>query len=400
MSVKTLGLFVTISIIINKSFAQIANITTTLSNVAEDGLLNFTELAEKYGYPANVHDVTTEDGYKLKLFNIPGDKSRPVLLVHGVFGTADDYIIRGNSSLAIILAKLGFDVWAMNVRGCRYSRNHRFYNPDNGKDFWDYSVHELGVYDLASNVDYVLNETGQSQLSIVGFSEGTTMTIVLGSEKPEYNSKIKVFIALAPICHLQNAVGPLASLIRVGTFLDRFLAIFNVEEVLGYSSVAKGIMNLLCTQLPISFQLCMDGTVAPLIGANSDDIEKEFFPIAIAHFPAGTSRKNLVHFAQIGSSKIFGQFDYGRPKNYNMYKSFTPPNYDLSKVTMDVVLVSGKNDRVSTLEDTELLKEKLPNVKEHIILQPESFNHLDHMWGRSCSEVSYPYIVQILESYN
>lgn len=386
--------------VISGSLGFITDINATLSTVPEDGRLDFVQLAEKYGHNASEHDIKTEDGYIIKLFSIPGNKSRTVMLVHGVFGTANDYIIRGNTSLAITLANNGYYVWALSVRGSRHSRRHIKLNPDADKAFWDYSVHEFGYYDLPACIDYALNATGQSQLSVVGFSEGTTMNFVLTSTRPEYNSKIKVFVALAPICHLQNTVGPIKTLIQFGNWLNGLLMLVKVEEIAGYKSLSKGVMNFLCTQLPVSYELCMKTTLAPLIGINSGDIEKKFFPITVAHFPAGTSRKNLVHFAQIGSGKQFCQFDYGSSGNYKAYRSNLPPCYDLKKVTMPVVLVSGRNDRISTLEDMELLKTKLVNVISHKILEPVWFNHLDHMWGSSSHIISYPYVLDVLNKYN
>ncbi|XP_028032796.1 lipase 1-like [Bombyx mandarina] len=378
----------------------VRNITATLTKVPVEGLMNFTELVQKYGYEVEEHDVITSDGYILKLFNIPGDKTRPVLLLPGIFGTADDYVIRGNTSLAIILAASGYDVWAINVRGTRYTRKHMTLNPDDDFAFWDYSIHEFGYYDLSANIDYVLNATGQSKVNIVGFSQGTTMTLILGATRPEYNEKVNVFIALAPVCHLQNTRGPIASLITFGNVIDKAVMPFDLYEISGYSSLTKGIMNMLCTQLPISYELCMGAVLAPLIGTKSDEMDPDFFPIIMAHFPSGTSWKNLVHFAQIGSRRSFSNYDYGTTKNLYKYKAFTPPNYDLRKVTFDTILVSGKNDRISTLKDMELLKQNLVNVKDHMILEPDYFNHLDHLWGRNSYAISYPYVLETLKRYN
>lgn len=58
-----------------------------------------------YGYEAEEHSVTTEDGYILKLFRCYSKKAllkknKPVLLAHGNWATSDLYTIHpGNGSL-------------------------------------------------------------------------------------------------------------------------------------------------------------------------------------------------------------------------------------------------------------------------------------------------------------
>lgn len=59
-----------------------------------------------YGYETEIHTVTTEDGYSLKLFRCYSKKAllkknKPVLLAHGNWATSDLYTIYpGNESLS------------------------------------------------------------------------------------------------------------------------------------------------------------------------------------------------------------------------------------------------------------------------------------------------------------
>lgn len=72
-------------------------------------------LIEAWGYPAEEHFVTTEDGYTLALHRIPakvpaGQKSRkiPVLLGHCLVGTSAIWAFGPqNNSLAYVLADEG-----------------------------------------------------------------------------------------------------------------------------------------------------------------------------------------------------------------------------------------------------------------------------------------------------
>lgn len=62
----------------------------------------------------------------------------------------------------------------------------------------------MGVYDLPAMIDYILEETGQDKLFIIGFSQGTTTTLIMLSEKPDYNKKIRLFTALGPASYVGN----------------------------------------------------------------------------------------------------------------------------------------------------------------------------------------------------
>lgn len=100
---------------------------------------------ENHGYPFEEHTITTEDGNILTTQRIPHgrylDKSdkNPVLLVHGMGGCAENFIMLGpGNALAYQLADNGFDVWLMNARGNFFSRKHQYLNPDGDTKFWEH----------------------------------------------------------------------------------------------------------------------------------------------------------------------------------------------------------------------------------------------------------------------
>lgn len=77
--------------------------------------------------------------------------------------------------------------------------------------------------DFTATIDYVLNLTKQSQVSVVTFSQSTTSMFVMLAELPEYNEKIKVSFALGPGAFVDHT--PLNSPIR------KFLATSDDLEV-------------------------------------------------------------------------------------------------------------------------------------------------------------------------
>lgn len=66
------------------------------------------------------------------------------------------------------------------------------------------SIHELGYYDLAATVDYILHITNQKQLYYVGHSQGGSVFFILNSMRPEYNKRFRLMVALAPAVNVTN----------------------------------------------------------------------------------------------------------------------------------------------------------------------------------------------------
>lgn len=368
--------------------------------VYEDARLNFTELAVKYGHRVEEHDVVTEDYYILKLFHVIGDASRPVLLVHGVVDTADTFIIRGNGSLAISLADRGYDVWAINTRGTRYSRSHRQLNPDIDKRFWDFSFHEMGFYDLPAAIDHILERTRQQRLSAIGHSQGNMIFYVMGSTRPEYNEKIKVMIALAPICFLEHVNPAAAALLASVPIINKVLRLLGMEELFNDRSVLRRVVQEFCSNSSLGYVVCVNSVIFTVSGSDPEEFEPAFLPILLGHYPASISRKNGVHLGQVAARKRFAQFDHGRIGNVVAYNTSVPPDYDLGKVSMRVALFVGRNDGLSSVRDSENLRDRLPNVVDYRILKRKQHNHLDHVWGRNMDKYLFPHIYSILSVYN
>lgn len=99
----------------------------------------------------------------------------------------------------------GFDVWLGNARGTRVSQKHAFLNTKQEK-YWDFSFHEIAIYDVSAMIDYILNNTGQPSIQYIGHSQGTTTLIALLSVYPEYNKKIISAHLLSPAIYFRHAL--------------------------------------------------------------------------------------------------------------------------------------------------------------------------------------------------
>lgn len=101
----------------------------------------------------------------------------------------------------------GYDVWMANCRGTKPSRGHTRYNATGAyrKQYWSFSLHEIGIYDLPSSIDYILETTNHTQLHYVGYSQGTALFFIMTSVRPEYNEKIASMIAMAPAVFVKHS---------------------------------------------------------------------------------------------------------------------------------------------------------------------------------------------------
>lgn len=172
--------------------------------------------------------METADGYILGLFRINSGKitnnstKYPVLLVHGLLTSAESFIFVGpNRSLPYLLSDRNYDVWLVNSRGTLNSRRHRTLNPDTDRDFWLFTWHEVGVYDLPAIIDFILTKTSKKKLFYIGHSQGTTAFFVMASERPEYNKKIQLSVQLAPTVYVnQTTIVALKFLSHFYRFVD------------------------------------------------------------------------------------------------------------------------------------------------------------------------------------
>lgn len=151
------------------------------------------------------------------------------------------------SSLAFLLADEGYDIWMLNVRGTTLSRDHKNQRISENA-YWDYSFHEIGMYDVSKTIDYVLDKTNSPDLNVVCHSQGCTSLLVMLSLKPKYNRKVaSAYLSTAPV-YLHHTTGMLARI--VGTELEE--VVYNSLKNLGIhrfqvvNSAFTSSIRLLC----------------------------------------------------------------------------------------------------------------------------------------------------------
>ncbi|XP_059055759.1 lipase 3-like [Achroia grisella] len=364
---------------------------------SEDKNLNITQLLKKYGYPVEQHEVTTSDGYILTFFRIPND-GPAVFLMHGTLCSSDDFLTIGsNSGLAYLLADAGYDVWLGNARGNVHSRRHVSLSPS-CKEFWAFSWDEIGRYDLPAMIDYILDKTGEEQLTYIGYSQGSTTFFVLCSELPEYNKKINVMIALSAVAFIFgvpvfNIFAPLVN--PLGTALIDAIGAY---ELLPRNGFMQYLTDTYCST-PASATLICGNILYLSYGADFAQINATAAPVIFGHLPAGCSTRQGLHFGQLSLSGKFAQYDHGPIENFKKYGQLTPPDYPLEKITAPVVIFYSLFDRVTPITSVELIKKKLGNVKEVIKVPFLQFSHTDYVFARDVKALLYDTVLDVLPKY-
>lgn len=117
-----------------------------------------------------------------------------------------------NICLGFLLADLGYDVWMMNARGNRYARKHLDMNVSD-KNYWNFSWHEIGVYDIPATIDHILETTNEEKIFIISHSQGGTAFFVMASERPEYQNKIIASFSMAPAVFMSRTNSPFFQII-------------------------------------------------------------------------------------------------------------------------------------------------------------------------------------------
>ncbi|KIZ02804.1 lipase, family member K [Monoraphidium neglectum] len=334
------------------------------------------DLVLPWGYPLESYPVETADGAVLRIYRIPygvRNASRPgprpaVLLHHGITLASSCFVVLDpESSMAFYLADAGFDVWMANTRGNTYSRGNRHYTQlEHG--FWEFSMDELALLDLPSQIDFVLKTSGQKSLGFIGHSQGCTLSVMLLAAKPEYNKKIWLLMMLGAVTHVQYIAAPfLRQQVKTRStqlFADMGVGEFAMNRVsnqVANGCKYEGVRSAFCSAL-INFAFYGSSTAV-----SPDDLVR----VSVT-WASGVATRNLLHWSQQYYANVSGlrMWDYGtecakspgferkafqESCNQAKYGTTTPPEYDLRQITAPAAIFQGDNDVMATVPDVDRL---------------------------------------------
>ena len=270
-----------------------------------DAHRSFEQICEENGFAFEVHEVTTDDGYILNVFRIPGMLSEhyhsthaekpPVLLQHGLFDSAYCWIVNyADVAPAFVAARAGYDVWLGNSRGNTFSRAHTHLDPDHDKEFWNYTWQDMGAKDLPPVIDMIQKKTDGQKVAYVGHSQGTTQMFSALSENSAYfEDKVPIFVAVGPVTKISHTGAQLFSF--TSHFYDEVVDtadLLGIHEIGGANWYDKAATNLFCVHIPEFCEVLSELFVTD----NPDLDDNDRFAVYAAHSPNGTSMKDVMHY--------------------------------------------------------------------------------------------------------
>ncbi|XP_070067497.1 lipase 1, partial [Drosophila takahashii] len=361
-----------------------------------------------------VHNVTTADGYLLQVQRLPHLGARPVLLVHGLLGSSLGWVCLGpERSLAFQLHHRAYDVWLANLRGVApYGRQHIDLT-DVMADFWRFSFHEHGAYDLPAIIDHMAEVTSGEQQArgeeggggggpapdegkvprqvlLIGHSQAFNAFLVLCSVHPRFNQRIQLMQALAPLARLHRQV-------RFDSFQVRHLMKFVKKRQKGnqFEIFPPGYLRKICQS---KRDLCEYYTKQLAGSAQSNKKLLEAFNYE--NLLQGGSLREIKHLQQIWKSGDFISYDFGTVENMQIYHGVEALGYNLSQITVPIVLYFGETDAIATPEGVHgIYARMLKSVKSVRRINSPKFNHLDFLVSTDVKSLVNDKLIEQMEQF-
>ncbi|XP_063395705.1 lipase 1-like [Cydia fagiglandana] len=360
---------------------------------------NLIALSDK-GRFLKSYDVVTCDGYILNIFRTtfendePKHKEFPVVLVPGLYQSSDRFVRQNTEhSLAFILQDLGYDVWLANVRGNKYGRRHLYLDSetDERTKFFDFSYDEIGFYDVAVIVDYVLNDTHKEKVHYISHSLGGTAFLILNSIKPEFNNKFETAHLMAPIGYQNYFPNE-----KFTKEVDRFKEIYEDLIKSGKAEIfppvkdeSKNFSVDDCLGDKKYQNICEELKIDELMGLEKHNNSKDK--------TRGGSIKLLAHLAQNIKYKTFNRWDYGEEGNMDHYKIKQAPIYNLSHITAPTMIVYSSNDEFVSPKDIENMAKDMAKASTREVKRKD-FKHQDFLLAPDVKETVYDDIIEDLRN--
>ena len=120
-----------------------------------------------------------------------GDTSRVVILLHGLEGNAQRVYMTGHAKT---LSQAGWDIAAMNHRGCSGEENRLYLSYNSGR-----------TNDLSALIGFILKNKRYEEVALVGFSLGGNLILKYLGEQDNIPSEIVKGIAISSPLHLAGS---------------------------------------------------------------------------------------------------------------------------------------------------------------------------------------------------
>lgn len=249
----------------------------------------------------------------------------------------------------------------------------------------------MGLYDLPANYKYVLAATGVEKLTYIGHSMGTSQFFAAALDpttRDLVNAHTEKFIALAPIVYMNYG----------GSLAIKFLA--PIKDILKFAGDTIGMYDFfpspclnepgwakLVTWACNTLSLLCDNVIPGINIDQTVDNVLDNGPDLITHYPAGTSLKCLIKYAQaidMGDKEKFVKFNYGYFGNISKYGSSKVPEWDITLFKIDTALVGATRDEFGSEQDVANLSSNLPVASTRTYVMP-NWDHVTFLFARDPS---------------
>ncbi|KAL1460050.1 hypothetical protein WDU94_011990 [Cyamophila willieti] len=358
------------------------------------------EMINFWGYPSEVHKVQTEDGYILTNFRMPNPGGYPILMLHGLTVSSDCWFLRTpQEDFVFLLWKKGYDIWFWNARGNMYSREHVNISFSDQTNFFDFTFHELGIYDTTATIDYILNMTGYKQLITIGHSLGTTNVMVAASTRPEYNEKVALSILWAQSSYLSH--------MKVKNLLDTLYSIYvrwldwpHDTKFFVYDQEPERTLRGACSPGSPMKALCVM-LLRELSGPNSNQGNQYSASKMLYRIPTGSSIWVIRQMIQNIRNGKFMPYNYGPEKNLMKYGVKMPSEYPIETMTVPTAIYFACcNDYLSSSKDNHILMKKIPKLVQFYEIPYKRFNHGDFLWAKDSYDLFYRDVIGQIDKYS
>nr|XP_060624752.1 lipase member M-like [Anolis sagrei ordinatus] len=362
--------------------------------------MTVNEIIEYWGYPSEEYEILTDDGYYLKANRIPHglcnpgkSESRPVvLLVPGLVSEGRCWLANTpNNSLGFFLADAGYDVWIINNRGTTWSRRHQNLSI-NQEEFWNFSFHEMAIYDIPAAINFILQKTQHDKLHYIGHSQGGAFGFITFTAMPQIAKKIKLFMSFSPPYTLVRTKGLMKMVLSLHDKVQTRM--WGNKEFVFFSSKMKTISANLCSYPGID-KLCLQ-LIYFVAGFNEYNLNVSRSDVYMGTYPDFTSVKTVRHWSQIAKSKEFKYFDYGH-ENKVVYNMTKPPFYKIEDMVVPTAVWSGGKDIIANSKDIEELLPRITNLVFYKNIP--SWHHADFLWGLDAPNQLYTDVLDLMEKY-
>lgn len=269
-------------------------------------------MIRNHGYPVEIHHFKTEDGFILEYHRIPygrKDKNQkkkrfPVIVMHGMALSSVQDVAQGpERGLSYILADNGFDVWAANMRGNHFSRNHTTLHwKRNLKEFYDFTFHEIGYYDLPAAIDYISNVTDFEKIVFYGNSLGGQVFLAFGASRPDYVDKIQLAVLVSATGYMKNNY-ILGHLSRY--FIDPLWNFIKKHNLYSFDFIHLRKIAPKIQSWPLAMEIAVALGTEILTDREDSLALLPYFGAYLANTPSELPFKTVIHSMQLINSGIY-----------------------------------------------------------------------------------------------